>query len=187
MLAGLFFLAQKEINSRSAVVEGILMFLLIAITTGVLFTMRSNFDPLTHFLPMDAEMVSKKETSVSEKAVSKKPAEAETSIAIPNASEPTSSSADAIRNINNVTTDSHDNILKNTYLHPAMRNLKPIIWIPQDSLGIAADEIQETETSRLNLCISFKGAHFNDNVDIEIDGPPPEHVEAMETNSLNSG
>jgi hypothetical protein len=73
----------------------------------------------------------------------------------------------------NVTNTNEDN----TFMHPAIRDPKPIIWIPQDSLGIAENELQQTRASGLNILMSIEGAKFNEKLNIEIDGSPPDHFE----------
>lgn len=179
MLAGLFFLAQNENRVQSAFVEGVLMCVLIGITVAVQFTMRSSFDPLTHYLPIDSE-----EFPQIDMPASKKPVWAETAIKILNVPGHTDSS-DTIRNISHTTIDLPGTTMENAYMHPAFRSPKPVIWIAQDSLGIATGEIEETRASELNLLISSEGAQFNDKGKIKIDGPPPDHVAGSETNSFD--
>jgi hypothetical protein len=152
MLAGLFFLAQNQFGSQSAIPEGILMCVLIALTIAVQFLISSSFDSLTYYLPVDAEE-------------------------FPHI--PGQITSTDITNINNTTIESDDN----TYMHPAIRDPKPIIWIPRDYLGIAENELQRTRTSGLNILMSIEGAKFNEKINIEIDRSPPDH---LETNNIQT-
>jgi calcium permeable stress-gated cation channel len=180
MLAALFFLVQNESGSQSAIVEGILMCVLIVITIGVQFAMSASFDPLTYYLPVDAEEFSRLEIPVSRKV-----AWAKTAIRV--LSPPgTIRGTDAVSNINDAVIESYDNTMENAYMHPAMRDPKPIVWIAQDSLGIATDEVQRTRASGLDISMSTEGARFNEKTNIKIDGPPPDHVETTESNNIRT-
>jgi hypothetical protein len=142
MLAALFLLAQSDARGQSSIAEGVLMCVLIAITVGVQFTMSSSFDPLTYYLPIDSEEFSRLEIPVSGKF-----AWAKTAIRVLGASATT----DAASSINDAVIESYDNTMENPYMHPVMRNPRPIVWIAQDNLGIAADEVQRTLASGLNI------------------------------------
>jgi hypothetical protein len=180
MLAGLFFLAQNESGFQSAIVEGVIMCVLIVITVGVQFTMKSSFDPLTYYLPVDAEEFPRLEMPVSGKFEW-----AKTAIKVLNVPRTTDGTA-AIDHINNAVIESYDNTMENAYMHPAMRDPKPIIWIPQDNLGIAAHEVQRTVASQLNIRMSTEGARFNEKMKIEIDSPPPDYMETAEEDTVQT-
>jgi hypothetical protein len=66
--------------------------------------------------------------------------------------------------------------MDNTFVHPAIKDPNPIIWIPKDSLGIAESELQRTRASGLNILMSTEGAKFNEKINIQIDGSPPDHL-----------
>ena len=174
LLAALFFLAQNEAGSQSAIAQGILMCLLIVITIGVHLTMTTSFDPLTFYLPVDAEEYSRLEPAASSKFLwAKKAIRVLHPPRIANG-------ADAFININDAVTESFDNTMKNAYLHPALRDTKPIVWIAQDRLGIAADEIQRTRASGLDIVMSAAAAQFNDENKIEVTGSPPDYAQEIE-------
>ena len=174
LLAGLFFLAQNDSGSQCAIPQGALMCVLICITVAVQFVMMSGFDPLTHYLPADAEVFSELETSMSRKSFwSKKVISV---LTIPG----TKDRGDIVTNIDDAVSESEDRTMANAYLHPAMRESPPIVWIPQDHLGLAANEIRRTEASGLNITMSMEGARFNDKQKLEIDGPPPDYDELEE-------
>jgi hypothetical protein len=178
MLAGLMFLAQDDSGSQSAIPEGVLMCVLIVITIGVQYAMSSSFDPLTYYLPVDAEefpQLGIPDTAKFGRAVRV--------IQVLSPSE-TAGGINAISNINDTVIESHENTTEMTYMHPAVRDPKPIIWIPQDNLGIAASEVQRTRASGLNILLSTKGARFNEKINIEIDEPPPDHVETREKGNV---
>jgi len=180
MLAALFFLAQNESGSQASIVEGALMCVLIVITVAVQFTISSSFDPLTHYLPVDAEEFSRLEIPVSGKF-----AWAKTAIKVLSAAV-TTDSINAVSNIDDAVIEPYDNTMENPYMHPAIRDPKPIVWIPRDNLGIAADEVQRTSASGLNIRMSTEGARFNEKMKIEIDNSPPDHLETIETNNAET-
>ncbi|CAF1034410.1 unnamed protein product [Rotaria sp. Silwood1] len=180
MLAALFFLAQNESGSQSAIAEGVLMCVLIIITIGVQFVMRSSFNPLTYYLPVDAEEFSRLNVPASGKF-----AWAKTTISVLSLPE-TTRDTEAVNNIRDMVFERYDNTMENTYMHPSIRDPKPIIWIAQDNLGIAANEVQRTQASGLNLAMSTEGAWFDEKNNIQIDGLPPDNVEMTGKNPVQS-
>ncbi|CAM4818381.1 unnamed protein product [Rotaria magnacalcarata] len=180
MLAALFFMAQDESGLQSAIVQGVLMCVLIIITLGVQFVMSSSFDPLTHYLPVDAEEFSQLKISVSGKFAWAK-------MAISAVSRPVRSAyrTGTINNIDDAVIEPYDNTMENAYMHPALRDRQPIVWIPEDNLGIASAEVQSTRTSGLNIAISTEGAWFDKNMNIKINGSPPDYIEMLENNAFS--
>ncbi|CAF3650398.1 unnamed protein product [Rotaria sp. Silwood1] len=174
MLAGLFFMARNESGSQLAIPEGVLMCVLIFVTIGVQRMMSSSFDTLTRYLPVDAEEFPLLEIPVSRKLELAK-------MAIHALNPPrTSSDIGTVSHISDAVNEPNDNTMENAYMHPVMRDPKPIIWIPQDNLGIAADEVQQTRASGLDISMSTDGARFNEKKNIEIDGAPPDYVRTAE-------
>lgn len=163
MLAGLFFLAQDEERSQTGITEGVLMCTLIGITAVIHVGMRSNFRPLIYNLSADAEELSTVRTPYF-----MDPSRPEPSIQTP---------------INN---ELYEYTMRNAYMHPSIRDLKPIIWIPQDELGIAAEELQGCQVSELDITMSTRGAYFNDEIKIEINEPPPDQLELSGLNVVHS-
>ncbi len=124
-------------------------------TIAIQFLISSSFDPLTHYLPVDVTEFQHLNNSIDEEMTT----------------------------INDVQHNTNETNIDNTFMHPAIRDSKPIIWIPQDSLGIAENELQQTRTSGLNIIISTDGAKFNEKLNIEIDGSPPDD---FETNNVRT-
>ena len=170
MLAGLFFLAQDEFGNQSAVVEGVFMCVLILITVGVQLSIRSSFNHLTHYLPVDCEEFSRLQIPVSRASTWMKKAKN-----VLNSRE-TNGDTDVVCNINDAVIEKYDGPMESTYMHPAILDQKPTVWIPEDNLGIAADEIQRTLSSGLDISMSSEGARFNEKISIEVNGPPPNHT-----------
>lgn len=161
LLSGLFFLAQNEQRSPVTIPHGILMCILILITVGGHLTMISTFDPLTFYLPVDANEYAKVESSQLDsipwsKRINK--------ILRPTMNENIPMDEDEERN------------REDAYLHPAVKDPSPIIWIPEDRLGMAIDEVRRTSLSGWNLIMSTRGARFNEKNQIEVDGPSPDYT-----------
>lgn len=57
------------------------------------------------------------------------------------------------------------------FYHPASVEPQRIVWIPQDQLGIAAEEEQEIRDAGIN--VSTEGAAMDDKGHVDISGPPP--------------
>jgi hypothetical protein len=179
MLAGLFLIAQNESGKQAAVPEGILMFILLVITIGVQWTISSSFDPLTNYLPVDSEEFAQLDIPQSRKFKW-----AKTAVDILRRPIMTDRN-DAVRNINDAAAIvSDEDRMENAYLHPAMRDPKPIVWIPRDPLGIATNEVERTVASGLNILMSTDGARYNEKMNIEIDGPPPAQIETTEVDNV---
>jgi hypothetical protein len=178
MLAGLFLIAQNESGKQAAVPEGILMFILLVITIGVQWTISSSFDPLTNYLPVDSEEFAQLDIPQSRKFKW-----AKTAVDILRRPIMTDRN-DAVRNINDAAIVSDEDRMENAYLHPAMRDPKPIVWIPRDPLGIATNEVERTVASGLNILMSTDGARYNEKMNIEIDGPPPAQIETTEVDNV---
>ena len=77
-----------------------------------------------------------------------------------------------------------ENTDREAYLHPCITARKPIVWFPNDRLGLTAGEIQRTQSSGLNIDISMEGAKFNEKNRIEISDLPPKHNESNEINDV---
>ena len=112
-----------------AIVEGVLMCVLIVITIGVQFMMSSSFDPLTYYLPVDAEEFPQLEIPVSRTF-----AWAKSAIRLVSPFG-TPVSTGIASNINDAVIEPDNNAMENTYMHPTIRDPKPIVWIAQDNFG----------------------------------------------------
>ncbi|KAK9371161.1 hypothetical protein V1509DRAFT_613788 [Lipomyces kononenkoae] len=66
-------------------------------------------------------------------------------------------------------------LVNRAFRHEALRAKKPIIWIPQDDLGVAADEIRITRESYENVLISSDNAALNVRAKVVFGGRPPDY------------
>lgn len=180
MLAALFFLAQNQSGSQSAIPQGILMCILIIITIIVQYIISSSFNPLTYYLPVDSQEFSRLDRNHSRQFPWTK-----TRNKILNISQ-TLNESYSINNINDSVAEFYDNGMENAYMHPAMRDPTPIIWIPKDILGIAQDQVEQALSSRLNIIISTQGATFDQNNNIKIHSPPPDYIQNTEENNIQT-
>ncbi|CAF1112329.1 unnamed protein product [Adineta ricciae] len=166
MLAALFFLVQNEVGAQAAVPQGALMCVLIIITFVVHMAMRSSFDPLTYYLPVDADEYAQLENPGTRMFPIARTAMHRISYC-------------RTTNMNDVVVDFFDNTMENAYIHPALRDPTPIVWIPEDNIGIAMDEIQRTKVSHPNVFMSTKGATFNEKTKIVVNSHPPDYFKAQ--------
>jgi hypothetical protein len=158
MLAALFSLSQSSIP------EAILMCILIGFTVVIQYLITSSFDPLTNYLPVDAAEVQHLNESDDQQIYV---------------------NTTTIDNLqpNETTIDLNDDYNDQTFIQPPIKDPKPIIWIPQDHLGIAENQIQQIQPSGLNLLMSTEGAKFNEKLNIEITGQPPDQPQ---TNNIRA-
>lgn len=56
--------------------------------------------------------------------------------------------------IEDLTPDERDKLVRRAFLHSALRAKRPVIWIPRDELGISDDEIRRTQRFSKNIWIS---------------------------------
>ena len=91
-----------------------------------------------------------------------------------------------VSNIQNAVIQPYENTPENAYMQPSIRDPKPIVWIAQDKLGIAEDEVRRIRASGLNILVSTKGARFNEKINIEINGSPPDHIGIAENENVRT-
>ena len=56
--------------------------------------------------------------------------------------------------IEDLTPDERDKLVRRAFLHSALRAKRPVIWIPRDELGVSDDEIRRTQRFSKNIWIS---------------------------------
>ncbi|UJR11199.1 hypothetical protein I4U23_015380 [Adineta vaga] len=180
MLAALFFLVQNESGRQAAIPQGILMCILIVLTVIVYMTMRSSFDPLTYYLPVDAEEYVRLENPHASRFPVTK-----TAIKVLTHCRSTDDIS-SVSDMNDAVVDFYDNTMENAYMNPALREPKPIVWIPQDSLGIAMAEIQQTQAAYPHVRMSMNGARFNEKMNIEINSSPPDYFKTQDGETIHT-
>jgi len=79
------------------------------------------------------------------------------------------------QDLEDISPEERDYLVDQAFTHEALRAKKPIIWIPQDDLGIAADEIDSIEEKYPNILISSDGATLNSRGKVIFVGRPPDY------------
>ncbi|KAK9236754.1 hypothetical protein V1525DRAFT_362281 [Lipomyces kononenkoae] len=77
--------------------------------------------------------------------------------------------------LEDLSVEERDFLVNRAFRHEALRAKKPIIWIPQDDLGVAADEIRATRESYENVLISSDNAALNARGKVIFGGRPPDY------------
>ena len=70
--------------------------------------------------------------------------------------------------------EARQKLIKRSFQHPATRAIQPCIWIPQDELGIAKDEITRTGRFTDKIWISSLNARLDANAKVLYRGLPPD-------------
>lgn len=73
-----------------------------------------------------------------------------------------------------LTNEQKEYITKSAYNHYSLRESQPCIWIPQDSLGISEDQINEIRMNYSNILISSDGCTLDEDGNITLFGNPPD-------------
>ena len=58
--------------------------------------------------------------------------------------------------------------------HEAVRATKPVVWIPQDPLGVSEDEIAEARSCYQGIFMNNENASLDEHGNLEVFGDPPE-------------
>lgn len=67
-----------------------------------------------------------------------------------------------------------DALTKEAFRHAALRARRPVLWIPNDELGVAADEIKRTRKLSQFLDISSDGTALNGKGQVVFGRSPPD-------------
>ncbi|OAL48901.1 DUF221-domain-containing protein [Pyrenochaeta sp. DS3sAY3a] len=70
--------------------------------------------------------------------------------------------------------EARQKLIKRSFQHPATRALQPAIWIPQDDLGVAKDEIQRTSAYTKKIWITSINARLDAGGNVIYRGLPPD-------------
>lgn len=73
--------------------------------------------------------------------------------------------------------EERDLLVSVAFTHPVLRETRPSVWIPQDSIGVSDDEVRRTRQLSDELVIDNKGAFFNRKLKVQVDKPPPDMSE----------
>ena len=79
-----------------------------------------------------------------------------------------------------------ENTDREAYLHPCITARKPIVWFPNDRLGLTAGEIQRTQSSGLNIDISMQNAYFTGKNKIEVTSQSPDYIELNDIDTIST-
>lgn len=70
--------------------------------------------------------------------------------------------------------EARQKLIKRSFQHPATRAIQPAIWIPQDDVGVAKDEIQRTSAYTKRIWITSVNARLNASGSVMYRGLPPD-------------
>ncbi|KAK9484539.1 hypothetical protein V1527DRAFT_520396 [Lipomyces starkeyi] len=77
--------------------------------------------------------------------------------------------------LEDLSAEERDFLVNRAFRHEALRAKKPVIWIPQDDLGVAEDEIRITRELYGNVLISSDNAALNVRGKVVFGGRPPDY------------
>ena len=79
--------------------------------------------------------------------------------------------------IEDLTPDERDKLIRRAFQHAALRARRPVIWIPRDDLGISEDEIRQTKEFSDFLWISNEGTGLDSKGRVIYRRSPPDFSE----------
>lgn len=79
--------------------------------------------------------------------------------------------------IEDLTPDERDALVKNAFKHYALRARAPAVWIPRDDIGISDDEIRRTKEYSQHIWISNEGTALDSQVRVVYGANPPDFSE----------
>lgn len=79
--------------------------------------------------------------------------------------------------IEDLTPDERDLLVRNAFRHSALRARRPVVWIPRDDLGISDDEILRTKMYSDHIWISNEGTALDSKVRVVYGKNPPDFSE----------
>jgi len=174
-LCALFFLAQDNNKNQTAVPEGALMVVLIVITAGFHSVLNNSYGPLISALPLSlANQTSETTAGV---IVSDREHAAHGSgkqRASEDVSEANESQQDAKNSLLLPPSSKPKSEDEYGFAHPAISRPQRTIWLPQDTLGLAEEEVNACREAGVDA--SFKDAAMNEEGKVEISGSPPDVV-----------
>ncbi|KAL9130321.1 MAG: hypothetical protein Q9217_001460 [Psora testacea] len=79
--------------------------------------------------------------------------------------------------IEDLTPENRDVLIKRAFRHAALRAARPAVWIPRDDLGISDDEIERTKAFSKYIWISNAGTGLNGKGKVQYQKSPPDFSE----------
>ncbi|KAH8129320.1 hypothetical protein ACSS6W_000850 [Trichoderma asperelloides] len=79
--------------------------------------------------------------------------------------------------IEDLTPDERDLLVRHAFLHSALRARRPVVWIPRDDLGISDDEVRRTKEYSEHIWISNEGTALDSKVRVVYGRYPPDFSE----------
>lgn len=80
--------------------------------------------------------------------------------------------------IEDLTPEERDVLVRKAFTHAALRERKPVVWIPRDDLGVSDDEIRRTkEMAGQNIWISNAGTALDAKGRVVYGRNPPDFSE----------
>ena len=79
--------------------------------------------------------------------------------------------------LEDLTPDERDWLVRQAFTHSALRARRPTVWIPHDDLGISEDEIRRTQAYSEHIWISNEGTALDSKVRVVYGKNPPDFSE----------
>lgn len=79
--------------------------------------------------------------------------------------------------IEDLTPEERDMLVKHAFIHYALRARRPVVWIPQDGLGVSDDEVKETREFSEYIYISNDGTALDHKLRVVYGKNPPDFSE----------
>ncbi|KAI9785251.1 MAG: hypothetical protein M1835_003368 [Candelina submexicana] len=162
-LVGLFFLVRDEDNNLNCKTQGIIMIVLVVATVVYQFLLNEAFAPLVTYLPINLE----NGAQWHDDEVAREQQEDRQAVTSQRSTNSASSSVERKREAD----------LHLAFQHESLRAKRPIIWLPNDELGVSDDEVRRTKKVSRRIWMSNEGALLDKKGRVMYTADPPDYKE----------
>ncbi|KAG4303588.1 hypothetical protein PCANB_000253 [Pneumocystis canis] len=179
-LTGLFFLARDDQNHFATKIQGILMIILIIFTVFYQIMLQKSFNPLIKFLPLTSQYQNNNQNyshklfnlyNPNDKMGNIDCELTQDALSYSEGSETSDNSINSDVDSKKLSDEEREKIISSLFQHKALQVKTPIIWLPQDELGIAKDEISRMPTEVL---VSMDFAEVDSKGRLNFQSNPPD-------------
>lgn len=89
-------------------------------------------------------------------------------------------SASTTTSFDALTLEQRDHLVSRAFHHPAVRQLRPCVWIPRDFLGVSLDQVNDVRSGYSHVWISDFGSMVSENGKLQVSRLPPDYDPTLE-------
>ncbi|KAH6869383.1 hypothetical protein B0T10DRAFT_296319 [Thelonectria olida] len=189
-LAGMFFLIEDQHGKKTCTVHGIVMLLVFGATAVYQLLLNMSFYPLFRHLPISLEDEAVLREEAFDRAqqhrgsggVSNHQSRGCMSITTPQRDITNALYTNTKIEMMQLSPDECKYPVSQAFMHEALRNRPPTVWIPGDDTGVSDDEVRQTTGFYGRIAISNAGAGLDDKARVVYSQNPPDYLQVDEVN-----